>query len=95
MIRPPLLPCLLVATLIGARDTLADPAQRIVAPSPEIGVSMPNRFGRAVAAKGEWLLVGAAGEDVAAAANAGAAYVYRFNGSVYALVSRLTADPIC
>jgi len=87
------LPSLVVATLIAAPDKRANAAQRIVSPSPEIGVSVPNRFAGATAASGEWLLVGAPGEDGASAANAGAADVYRFNGSVHALVSRLnTAD---
>lgn len=77
--------------LIAAPDKGANAAQRIVAPSPEIGVSVPNRFGRATAASGEWLLVGALGEDEASAANAGDAHAYRFGGSVFVLVSRLNA----
>jgi hypothetical protein len=54
-------------------------------------VSVPYRFGRAIAASGEWLVVGAPGEDAASVLNAGAAYVYRFNGSVYELDSPLNA----
>lgn len=75
-----------------AQPTFAgSPHQRIVAPAPEFGVPVPNRFGQAIAAHGSLLLAGAPGEDVPGVADAGVAYLFELVGDTYVQRTRLFA----
>jgi hypothetical protein len=49
-----------------------------------------EEFGSSVAMAYDWLVVGAPGATVDGLADAGAIYLYQFNGSSYVLVNRLT-----
>jgi len=62
-------------------------AQKLVAPDAAQG----DNFARAVALRGRTAVIGAHWDDTAAGANAGSAYVYRFDGESWKFESKLVA----
>lgn len=81
-----------VLATVTPASSAYDIPQRIVAPAPEVGVVVPNAFGNSIAASGNWMVVGAPGEDIPGVADAGVAYLYELSGGSYVQRARLSAS---
>lgn len=58
---------------------------------PDEGITSGDRYGASMAVHGEWAVVGAPGDDVRQAADAGAAYILKRMGGVWQVVQKLHA----
>lgn len=92
------MPVRLLVLALGALLSVPSWAQDAVAGWPTVATISPDhlrprdQFGSAVAKDGDRLLIGARGTDVGGQQQAGAAYVYRWNGSEWVEEARLVAS---